>query len=115
LLVARQCLLKRRTDAVVNGIVVETDWSIKQVATNATSGIAILAVTLVAAVTNQAKAKVAGSIANGDFCFAASTATGPVRVEANTIGATALGANATAIIAGRVLAAIVVVIAASLI
>jgi hypothetical protein len=67
-----------------------------------------------AAVFNEAEAKSAASVANGDFLsvFAGTElVTGRICVDANIIVATAIGTNAATVIAGSVLAARVVIVA----
>jgi hypothetical protein len=101
LLVAKLCLL-RRTGEVENVVVARLTLQ------SATIGYASCAGVLRAFVCNQADAKVAARVANGEVCIGACTATDRPRVEANVTGATAICANVTASIAGRVLAAFVI-------
>jgi hypothetical protein len=77
-------------------------------------GLACHAVLFRAAVCNQAEAKSATSVANGDFlrvCAGTELVAGRISVEANIIVTTAIGANAATVVAGSVLAARVVIVA----
>jgi hypothetical protein len=67
-----------------------------------------------AVVFNQAEAKGAARVANGDFLSVVArteSVAERIRVDANITVATAIGANAATVIAGRVLAAPVVIVA----